>query len=102
MKKYNIQVNENELSGYEHKVRSEFIDECKYTYKKCFGREPKVIDMHICLEAGFFGMKKKDLDFVAIAPNIYDAHSPKERCSISSLKKIYKYVIIILENLKNI
>ncbi len=58
--------------------------------------------MHICLEAGFFGMKKKDLDFVAIAPNIYDAHSPKERCSISSLKKIYKYVIIILENLKNI
>ena len=58
--------------------------------------------MHICLEAVFFAMKKKDLDFVAIAPNIYEAHSPKERCSISSLKKIYKYVIIILENLKNI
>lgn len=102
VRKFNIQANESELSGYEHKVRSEFIDECKDTYKKCFDREPKVIDMHICLEAGFFGMKKKDLDFVAIAPNIYDAHSPKERCSISSLKKIYKYVIIILENLKNI
>ena len=102
VKKFNIQVNESELSGYEHKVRSEFIDECKDTYNKCFDRKPKVIDMHICLEAGFFGMKKKDLDFVAIAPNIYDAHSPKERCSISSLKKIYKYVIIILENLKNI
>lgn len=102
VKKYNIQVNESELSGYEHKVRSEFIDECKNTYKKCFDREPRVIDMHICLEAGFFGMKKNDLDFVAISPNIYDAHSPKERCSISSLKKIYKYVIIILENLRNI
>ena len=102
VKKFNIQANESELSGYEHKVRSEFIDECKDTYKKCFDREPKVIDMHICLEAGFFGMKKKDLDFIAIAPNIYDAHSPKERCSISSLKKIYKYVIIILENLKNV
>lgn len=102
VKKFNIQVKTSELSGYEHKVRSEFIDECKDTYKKCFAREPKVIDMHICLEAGFFGMKKKDLDFVAIAPNIYDAHSPKERCSISSLKNIYKYVIIILENLKNI
>lgn len=102
VKKFNIQANESELSGYEHKVRSDFIDECKDTYKRCFNREPKVIDMHICLEAGFFGMKKKDLDFIAIAPNIYDAHSPKERCSISSLKKIYKYVIIILENLKNI
>ena len=102
VKKFNIHETENELSGYEHKVKSEFIDECKDIYKKCFDREPKVIDMHICLEAGFFGMKKKDLDFIAIAPNIYDAHSPKERCSISSLKRIYKYVIIILENLKNI
>ena len=79
-----------------------YQDECKNIYKKCFNREPKVIDMHICLEAGFFGTKKPDLDFVAIAPNIYDAHSPSERCSISSLKKIYKYLIIILENLRSI
>jgi dipeptidase D len=97
--KYNIQVNESELSGYEHKNRSAFVDECKKIYKQCFDREPRIIDMHICLEVGFFSMKKSDLDFIAIAPNIYDAHSPKERCSISSLKKIYNYVIIILENL---
>ena len=39
----------------------------------------------------YFGIKKPSLDFVAIAPNIYNAHSPKEKCSISSLKKTYNY-----------
>lgn len=34
-----------------------------------------------------------------INQNIYDAHSPKERCSISSLKKIYNYIILILNDI---
>ena len=86
------------MSGYEHKERSIFIDKCKEIYKEYFEANPKVIDMHICLEAGFFVKKIPELDFIAIAPNIYDAHSPKERCSISSLKKIYNYIILILNN----
>ena len=96
--KYGIQERKSELSGYEHEERSMFIDKCKAIYKGYFGVNPKVIDMHICLEAGFFANKIPKLDFVAIAPNIYDAHSPKERCSISSLKKVYNYIILILEN----
>ena len=96
--KYGIQENKSELSGYEHKERSIFIDKCKEIYKEYFEANPKVIDMHICLEAGFFVKKIPELDFIAIAPNIYDAHSPKERCSISSLKKIYNYIILILNN----
>ena len=97
--KYNIQVKKSELSGYEHKERSMFVDKCKAIYEEYFGINPKVIDMHICLEAGFFGEKIPGLDFIAIAPNIYDAHSPQERCSISSLKKIYNYIIIILNDI---
>lgn len=96
--KYEIKESISELCGYEHKERSEFIDKCKEIYKKYFKRNPKLIDKHICLEAGFFGEKISDLDFIAIAPNIYDPHSPKERCSISSLKKIYNYIILILED----
>ena len=95
----NIKVKKSELEGYEHKEKSDFVDKCKMIYNKYFNREPRVIDMHICLEAGFFGAKIKDLDFIAIAPNIYDAHSPKERCSLSSLKKIYNYIILILDEL---
>jgi len=95
--KYNIQETIQELAGYEHKRRSRFIDKCKIIYKEQFQRNPRVIDMHICLEAGFFGMKIPNLDFIAIAPNIYDAHSPKERCSIKSLEKTYNYILKILK-----
>lgn len=97
--KYNIKEKVSTLSGYEHKEKSEFVDKCKSIYKKYLKKNPKVIDMHICLEAGFFGEKIQKLDFIAIAPDIFDAHSPKERCSISSLKRIYNYIIIILQNL---
>ena len=96
---YEIQERKSELSGYEHKERSTFIDTCKVIYRQYFEVNPKVIDMHICLEAGFFANKIPELDFIAIAPNIYDAHSPKERCSISSLKKIYNYIILILDGI---
>lgn len=97
--KYNMKETRNELYGYEHEEKSEFIDKCKEIYRECFKRDPKMIDMHICLEAGFFASKIPGLDFIAIAPNIYDAHSPKERCSITSLKKIYNYIILILEDI---
>lgn len=98
--KYNIELNcLDELAGYEHQQRSKFIDECKQIYQDYFLRRPKVIDMHVCLEAGFFGQKIQNLDFIAISPNIYDAHSPKERCSISSLEKVYNYIILILGNM---
>lgn len=97
IKKYNINSKVSQLPGYEHKEKSLFIDECKNIYKQCFNKKPKVIDMHICLEAGFFGEKIKKLDFIAIAPDILDAHSPNERCSVSSLKKIYNYILTILE-----
>ena len=97
--KYKIQERKSELSGYEHKERSIFVDTCKAIYRKYFVMNPKVIDMHICLEAGFFANKIPKLDFIAIAPNIYDAHSPKERCSISSLKKVYNYIILILNEI---
>lgn len=96
---YKIHENKSQLAGYEHKERSVFIDKCKKIYKGYFEENPKVIDKHICLEAGFFGEKIPQLDFIAIAPNIYDAHSPKERCSISSLKRIYNYIILILSNI---
>lgn len=97
--KYKIKYTESGLVGYEHVENSLFIDKCKEIYNYYFEKKPKLINMHICLEAGFFGSKIPDLDFIAIAPNIYDAHSPKERCSISSLRKIYNYIILILKEI---
>lgn len=96
--KYNVKVETSQLPGYEHKSKSNFVDKCKQIYIDLFDKNPKMVDMHICLEAGFFGEKIPNLDFIAISPDIFDCHSPTERCSISSLKRIYNYIIVILEN----
>lgn len=96
--KYNITEKTSKLCGYEHKDKSQFVEQCKKIYIDFFKKKPKLVNMHICLEAGFFGEKIPELDFIAIAPNIYDAHSPNERCSISSLGRIYEYILLILKN----
>lgn len=97
--KFEVNRSEKELSGYEHIKPSTFVDKCIDIYKEQFNREPRVIDMHICLEAGFFAQKIPKLDFIAIAPDILDAHSPNERCSVSSLSRVYNYIISILNKL---
>lgn len=100
LNKYNIKINNYlELPGYEHKKQSDFLNKCESEYVKYFNKKPKLIKMHVGLEAGFFNSKISNLDFVAISPNIYDAHSPSERVSISSTNRIYEYITILLENL---
>lgn len=94
---YNIEETISCLLGYEHKIETEFIKKCKEIYISNFNREPKLVDMHVGLEAGFFNAKIPNLDFIAIAPNIYNAHSPQEKCSISSIERVYKYLLDILE-----
>lgn len=101
--KYELHIkNFLELPGYEHKKTSDFINKCKIEYMKYFNKKPKLIKMHVGLEAGFFNSKIPNLDFVAIAPNIWDAHSPNERVSISSTNKVYEYIIELLKNYKDI
>ena len=85
-----------QLPGYEHKKISDFINKCKSEYIKYFNHKPKLIKMHVGLEAGFFNTKISNLDFIAIAPNIWDAHSPTERVSISSINRVYEYITILL------
>ena len=42
------------------------------------------------LECGLLTEKYPDLDIVSFGPNITGAHSPDERCQISSVQKIWK------------
>jgi len=102
---YNIKpMNFNEekyatLSGYEADLNCDLIKTCKKIYFSMFNREVKTVNMHVGLEAGFFNSKIDNLEFISISPNIYDAHSPKECCSISSINNIWKYTVELLKNI---
>ena len=77
------------------KLRNIMID----VYKKQYGQFPKIEAIHAGLECGILAGKKEDLDIVSIGPDIFDIHTPKERMSITSVKRVYKYLIQVLKEL---
>lgn len=97
MKKNNIEIKFfDEMLGYFPKKNSEFVDKCTRIYKETFGKEIRKIKVQACLECGFFAEKIKDLEYVSIAPNIYNAHSPDEKFSISSANRMWEYIVKLL------
>lgn len=87
----------DEMLGYFPKNNSELVDKCARIYKETFGKEINKIKVQACLECGFFAEKIKDLEYVSIAPNIYNAHSPDEKFSISSADRMWEYIVNILK-----
>ena len=68
-------------------------------YTDFFGREPIIVALHAGLECAIFTLGKPDGDFIAIGPDIIDAHSPDERMSISSFKRMSGFLVAVLEKI---
>lgn len=71
----------------------------KFIFKH-FNKKIKKIKIQVCLECGYFLDKIPNLQIIAIAPNIYDSHSPYKRASIKSANNMWKFIVILLENIK--
>jgi dipeptidase D len=100
MKKNGIKVKFfDEMLGYFPENNNELAEKCARIYKEVFGKEIKKIKVQACLECGFFAEKIKDLEYISIAPNIYNAHSPDEKFSISSADRMWKYILSILQEI---
>lgn len=77
-------------------IRDLFVD----VYKEMYHIEPKVTAIHAGLECGILKDILGDIDMISFGPNIYDAHTPNERVSISSAKKNYNYLLEVLKRIK--
>jgi dipeptidase D len=66
-------------------------------YEKMYGASPKVEAIHAGLECGILGSKIKDLDCVSIGPDMADIHTTEETLSISSTKRVWEYLVALLE-----
>ena len=100
MKKYNVICEESSyMLGYEEPKESKLLDIVEKVYIEVMGNIPKKKKSQACLECGYLGQKIDNLEYIAIAPNIFDAHSPKERVEIVSANKVWKIVEKIIENI---
>ena len=69
------------------------------TYQAMFARNPRLRGFHAGLECGVFYKKLKGADIISFGPDITNIHTPKERLSISSAKRVYEYLIEILKSM---
>ncbi len=67
---------------------SQFNEEVLNTYKK-FVPEAQIKAIHAGLECAIFKDRYPHIQVCSIGPNIYNPHSLRERCEISSVHKLY-------------
>lgn len=78
------------------KIREIMID----VYKEMFGKEPEIYAIHAGVECGLLGEKLGGADMISFGPNLYDVHTPEEHMSISSVQRMWKYLLNVLAAIK--
>ena len=68
--------------------------------KKCMVKKPEINAIHAGLECGLFAEKFGEMDAISFGPNLYDVHTPNEHMSISSIKRMWEYLLEVLKNVK--
>lgn len=93
-----IELN-GEYPGWEPRPDAPIIKIMSELYQELFNAPAKVAAIHAGLECGILGTHYPDMQMISFGPNIYGAHSPDERCQVTSVQKSW---FLLLETLKRI
>lgn len=83
--------------AWEYRKDSPFREDCVRIYGELFGVEPKVQAIHAGLECGLLASKIPDLDCISIGPQMHDIHTTEERLCISSVERMWRYILEIIK-----
>ena len=90
-----------EVSGaypaWEYKKDSKLRDDMVRIFAEMYGKEPTVEAIHAGVECGLLSGKIPGLDCISMGPDMYDIHTSEERLSISSTKRMYEYVVNVIQ-----
>lgn len=65
-------------------------------FREQYGHEPRIEAIHAGVECGLLAGKRPELDCVSIGPDLTEIHTPRERMSISSVQRTWRFVTEIL------
>ncbi len=91
---------EGDYPGWEYKKDSRLRDLMIDVFKEQYGKEPTVEAIHAGLECGMFAGKIPGLDCVSIGPNLDQIHTVRENMSISSVQRVYEFVLEVLKRMQ--
>ena len=89
----------SEYPAWEYRSESKLREIAVAVYEEQYKKPPVIEAIHAGLECGILAGKMPDLDIVSIGPDIFDIHTPKERLSISSTKRVYQFVLGVVERI---
>lgn len=85
--------------GWKYEKNSHIRNIMCEEFFKMYGKNAAVEAIHAGLECGILSDKIKGLDCISIGPNISDAHTTKERLSVSSAARVWQFLKNVLKNM---
>ncbi len=83
--------------GWAYQKDSPFRDMAVRVYRELYGKEPEIQAIHAGLECGLLMAKIPGLECVSIGPDMKDIHTTEERLSVSSVGRVWNYVLEVLK-----
>lgn len=87
--------------AWEYRRESALREKMAAVYEQQIGRAPKIAAIHAGLECGLFAGQLPGLDCVSFGPDLVDIHTAREKMSISSVQRTWKFLLGVLEALKD-
>lgn len=91
---------EGDYPAWEYQKHSPLREIMKDVFVEQYHMEPIIKGLHAGLECGIFYEKMPGIDMVSICPDVLDIHTTKERLSISSTERTYRFLVSVLEKCK--
>ncbi len=85
--------------AWEYAPESKLRDTMIRVYRQMFDKEPQVVAIHAGLECGLLSDKLPGLDCISIGPDMLDIHTSRERLSIASTQRTWKFLLEVLKEL---
>ena len=82
--------------GWEPLMNSEIKTLMERKHVDIFGYEAKIMAIHAGLECGLLGQHYPKMEMISVGPTIRGAHSPDERCKISTVVNFWKFLTAAL------
>jgi dipeptidase D len=76
---------------------SRLLGRCLEEWKGMTGTDAEVLIVHAGLECGVIGSKVPGMEMISFGPDITGAHTPNERVSIPSTRKVWEFLIRLLQ-----
>lgn len=83
--------------GWKPNPHSEILQIAVESYKRLFGKAPKVKAIHAGLECGLFLEKYPNLDMISFGPTLRGVHTPDERMLIPTVELFWQHLLDILK-----